>query len=163
VFGALFWFLVAGAPGVVVYRLANTLDAMWGYPTPRYRSFGWAAARLDDLLNWIPARLTALSYMLLGNRDLAWRCWQRQSTAWKSPNAGAVMAAGAGALNLQLGGAARYYNHVVQRPPLGEGLLPRGEDIERALNLVYRALGLWTALVVFGGLAALTIGVGNFA
>lgn len=152
VFGALFWFLVAGAPGVVVYRLVNTLDAMWGYPTPRYLYFGWAAARLDDVLNWIPARLTALSYMLLGNREAAWRCWGAQAPTWKSPNAGPVMAAGAGALNLQLGGAARYSNRIVQRPPLGAGVLPRAEDIGRALALVRRALGLWVAVLIIGGL-----------
>jgi adenosylcobinamide-phosphate synthase len=159
VFGALLWFLVAGAPGVVVYRLVNTLDAMWGYPTPRYLHFGWAAARLDDLLNWPPARLTALSYALLGDRKLAWQCWQTQGRAWKSPNAGAVMAAGAGALHLQLGGPARYFGETIQRPPLGVGLLPRGHDIDRALSLVYRTLGLWLALVTFVGVASFLIGV----
>jgi adenosylcobinamide-phosphate synthase len=158
VFGALFWFLLAGAPGVVIYRLVNTLDAMWGYPTPRYLYFGWAAARLDDLLNWAPARLTALSYALMGNRKLAWHCWQTQGPGWKSPNAGAVMAAGAGALNLQLGGAADYFGNTVQRPGLGSGLLPRGEDIPRAVNLVYRALGLWTALVVSTGILSFMMG-----
>lgn len=151
VFGALFWFVVAGAPGVVTYRLINTLDAMWGYRTPRYLHFGWTAARLDDLVNWIPARLAALSYTLLGDRKTAWDCWRNQGLTWKSPNAGPVMAAGAGALNLQLGGPARYYGEWVQRPPLGEGLLPRGEDIDRALALVNHSLWLWVAIIVIGG------------
>ena len=76
VFGALFWFLVAGAPGVLLFRLANTLDAMWGYRTPRYLYFGWAAARLDDVLNFIPARLTAMTYALIGSTGNALRCWR---------------------------------------------------------------------------------------
>ncbi len=147
VFGALFWFLMAGAPGVVVYRLSNTLDAMWGYRTPRYRDFGWAAARLDDVLNWLPARLTALSYTLLGYRRRAWRCWRTQALAWKSPNAGAVIAAGAGALGLALGGPARYHGHWEQRPPLGAGLAPCAVDIDRANRLVQRALWLWIGLL----------------
>ncbi len=151
VFGALFWFVVAGGPGAVAYRLANTLDAMWGYRTPRYRYFGWAAARLDDGLNWLPARLTALSYTLLGQRQAAWQCWQTQAPTWKSANAGAVMAAGAGALGLALGGAARYHGEWVQRPPLGEGLLPRGEDIGRAVALVKRTLWLWLGVILVGG------------
>ena len=80
IFGALFWFALTGAAGVVLYRLANTLDALWGYRTPRYLRFGWAAARLDDGLNWLPARLTALSYTLVGPQSaLAWRCWQAQA------------------------------------------------------------------------------------
>ena len=79
VFGTLFWFLVAGGPGALLFRLANTLDAMWGYRTPRFDAFGCAAARIDDALNWVPARLTALSYAVFGDARLAWTCWRTQA------------------------------------------------------------------------------------
>lgn len=152
-FGALFWFVLAGAPGVVLYRLANTLDAMWGYRTPRYLHFGWAAARLDDGLNWAPARLTALGYMAMGDHPrVAWRCWREQAPGWKSPNAGSVMAAGAGALGLALGGLARYDGKWQSRPVLGEGLVPSAQDIGRAVQLVRRALWLWLGVIALGGL-----------
>ncbi len=150
-FGALFWFLVAGAPGVLLYRLTNTLDAMWGYRTERYRRFGWAAARLDDLLNWAPARLTALSYALTGRFRPALACWRRQAPTWKSPNAGPVMAAGAGSLGVLLGGPASYHGTPQVRPLLGEGRSPRSEDIDRALGLIRRALALWVVAVLVGG------------
>ncbi len=154
IFGALFWFVVAGAPGVVLHRLANTLDALWGYRTERYLHFGWAAARLDDMLNWLPARLTALGYTVVGAQPaLAWRCWREQAPRWKSPNAGPVMAAGAGALGLALGGQARYHGEWQQRPALGEGLAPCAEDIGRAVALVQRSLWLWLAVILLlGGL-----------
>ncbi|MHB8668858.1 MAG: adenosylcobinamide-phosphate synthase CbiB [Burkholderiales bacterium] len=149
-FGALFWFVVAGAPGAVFYRLANTLDAMWGYRTPRYLHFGWSAARLDDALNFIPARLTALTYALLGRFARAGRCWREQARAWDSPNAGPVMAAGAGALGVRLGGPASYHGAIKQRPPLGEGQAPEARDIERALVLVNRGTWLWLAAIAAG-------------
>jgi adenosylcobinamide-phosphate synthase len=148
VFGALFWFIVAGAPGAILFRLANTLDAMWGYRNARYLHFGWAAARLDDLLGWLPARLTALTYALQGRTALALYCWHRQAPTWKSPNAGPVMAAGAGALNLQLGGAACYGGIWQTRPTLGTGEPPVAADIERALALVRHGVWLWIVLAV---------------
>ena len=96
VFAALFWFAIAGAPGVVLYRLSNTLDAMWGYRNPRFERFGWAAARIDDLLNYLPARLVALTYAVLGQTRRAWACWRRQAPQWDSPNAGPLPNAAAG-------------------------------------------------------------------
>lgn len=152
IFGALFWFLLLGAPGAVLYRLANTLDAMWGYKNERFLRFGWAAARIDDLLNLIPARLTALGYCLCGDLCDGLRCWRTQATTWYSPNAGPVMAAGAGALQLTLGGAAIYHGISKERPPLGCGNTPDAGDIHRACHLVQRAILLWLMFILAGGL-----------
>lgn len=152
VFGALFWFAVAGGAGAVLFRLANTLDAMWGYKDERRLHFGWAAARIDDALNFIPARLTALTYALLGRTSQALACWRAQAAAWGSPNAGPVMAAGAGALGVRLGGAAIYHGALEQRPPLGTGSAPGAADILRAVTLVERGVWLWLGALVIGGL-----------
>lgn len=143
IFASLLWFFVGGLPGVVLHRLANTLDAMWGYRTSRFNEFGWAAARIDDVLNFIPARLTALAYALSGHCLQALRCWYTQASAWSSPNAGPVMAAGGGALRVQLGGAARYGDVEEIRPPLGCGEYAQPADIARALRLLDRSLLIW--------------------
>lgn len=152
VFGALFWFALLGGPGALLFRLANTLDAMWGYRNERYLHFGWAAARIDDALNFVPARLTALSYALLGRTRKALACWRAQAPLWDSPNAGPVMAAGAGALDLKLGGAAIYHGKLEQRPLLGTECAPQAHDIRRALALVRKTLLLWLLLIAAGGL-----------
>ena len=152
VFGTLFWFAVAGGPGALLFRLANTLDAMWGYRSTRFNLFGRAAARLDDVLNLAPARLTALSYVLLADdRRQAWRCWREQARYWPSPNAGPVMASGAGALGLALGGAALYDGVREQRPALGLGSAPGPADIVRAWKLVEKTTVLWLAAACAGG------------
>jgi adenosylcobinamide-phosphate synthase len=147
VFASLFWFIVAGVSGVLLHRLVNTLDAMWGYRNDRYRYFGRAAARLDDVLNWIPARLTALTYSLLGDVRGGLRCWRAQAPAWDSPNAGPVMAAGAGALGVVLGGPAPYASGIKQRPMLGEGEPASAETIDAAIQLVHRGVWLWLGLL----------------
>lgn len=143
VFAPLFWFVVLGPFGAVLYRLANTLDAMWGYKNPRYLHFGWAAARLDDALNWIPARLTALSYALLGNTRQAIEAWRHQARLLESPNAGPVMTSGAGSLNLRLGGPAIYHGQLKDKPWFGGPRAPENGDINIASSLIYRTICLW--------------------
>ena len=156
IFGTLFWFALLGGPGALLFRLANTLDAMWGYRTERYNLFGRPAARLDDALNWLPARLTALSYALLGRTRTALACWRTQAPGWDSPNAGPVMAAGAGSLGVRCGGAAIYHGHEEIRPPLGDGPAPVAADLLRAITLIRRSLWLWLAVlfIISGALHA---------
>ena len=146
-FASLFWYALGGPVMVIMHRLANTLDAMWGYRTDRYQYFGRAAARLDDVLNWVPARLTALTYSLLGDVRGGFRCWRAQAPAWDSPNAGPVMAAGAGALRVVLGGPAPYASGIKQRPVLGEGEPASAETIDAAIQLVHRGVWLWLGLL----------------
>lgn len=149
VFASLFWYLLAGLPGVVLHRMVNTLDAMWGYRNERYLTFGRVAARLDDAMNWAPARLTALTYAVLGNTRQALRCWRAQGGAWDSPNAGPVMAAGAGALTVSLGGPAPYAEGVRQRPTLGTGAPATAATISSALTLVSQGAWLWAMMALF--------------
>lgn len=151
VFASLFWFLVAGLPGVLLHRMVNTLDAMWGYRNDRFLYFGRCAARLDDLMNWLPARLTAITYALLGDTRRALQCWRNQARAWDSPNAGPVMAAGAGALGVTLGGPAPYATGIKHRPLLGEGPEATAQTVDRAIALVQRGVVLW--LLVLAALA----------
>jgi len=146
IFGALFWFALLGGPGALLFRLANTLDAMWGYRTERFNLFGRPAARLDDALNWLPARLTALTYALLGQTRQAVQCWRTQAGGWESPNAGPVMSAGAGSLGVQLGGAAIYHGQEEIRPPLGCGPAPVAADLDRAIALIRHSQWLWLAV-----------------
>jgi adenosylcobinamide-phosphate synthase len=136
----LLWTAVGGAPGALAYRAINTLDAMVGYRSSRYMRFGWAAARLDDVANFIPARLTAAlvvacAPLVGGSPTGAVRAWHRDAARHPSPNAGVVEAAFAGALGVRLGGPTRYPHGLEIRPTLGEGPSPRVSDLRRAVRL----------------------------
>lgn len=149
IFGVLFWFIIAGAPGAILFRLVNTLDAMWGYRNERFLHFGWAAAKTDDAMNYVPARLTALSYACLGQFKNAITCWRAQAPLWDSPNAGPVMASGAGALLIKLGGKATYHNKVHTRPTLGSHHAAKANDINKAIKLVDHSIVLWLVVILF--------------
>lgn len=137
----LWWGALAGPAGLAGYRAANTLDAMIGHKSPRYRRFGWAAARFDDAANWIPARLAAalaiaLAPIVGGSPREAARIWWRDGDAHPSPNAGQVEAAFAGALGRTLGGGQnRYPGHTDTRPAMGDGPAPTVADLRRANRL----------------------------
>ncbi|GAA4822582.1 cobalamin biosynthesis protein [Nocardioides caeni] len=135
----LVWGAVAGVPGLLGHRAANTLDAMIGHRSPRYERFGWAAARLDDLLNLPGSRLTATLAVLLGDdHRSARRAWRRDAGGHPSPNAGPIEAAFAGALGIRLGGTNDYAGRVEHRAVMGDGPLPRRADLERARTLARR-------------------------
>ena len=147
IFGVIFWFLVAGAPGVILYRLSNTLDAMWGYKSARFKSFGWSAARLDDILNWIPGRLTAASYAAVGNYRKAFKAWKLDAPRWSSPSSGPVLSAGAGSLGVQIGGTLGGLEDLRDRTTYGIGDAPVVDDIIESLALVDRAIALWVCVL----------------
>ena len=147
----LLWAAVAGVPGVLGYRAINTLDAMVGYRSPRYLQFGWASARLDDLVNLAPARLTGLltvacAPLVQGSAGSAWRVLRRDARQHPSPNAGYCEASAAGALGVRLGGTNQYSGRSESRPVVGaEGRAPELADVRRAARLG-RYVG-WSAAV----------------
>ncbi|HZY69314.1 MAG TPA: adenosylcobinamide-phosphate synthase CbiB [Devosia sp.] len=151
----LFWLLLGGLPGVLVYKAVNTADSMIGHKNERFHAFGWASARLDDALNWIPARLTALlvaaAAFLVRRADpeAAWSTALRDARKHDSPNAGWPEAAFAGALGFQLGGARMYEGEMHELPSFGDG---RSElsplDILKSLELYWMAMNLLLATVL---------------
>ena len=153
ILAAIFWFCLFGIPGVILYRLSNTLDAMWGYKNDRYVEYGWAAARIDDVLNVIPACLTALSYAIVGDTRSAFEHWKRQSMRWKSFSAGSVMSAGAGAIKATLGGDDIYHGKLQKRPLLGPEedhaeFKPTADKLNTACELVNGSLVVWFLAIV---------------
>jgi adenosylcobinamide-phosphate synthase len=154
----LLWGACLGLPGLLGYRAVNTLDAMIGHHSPRYERFGWAAARLDDAANLIPARVTALLAGVLapavgGRPGQALRTLRRDGGQHPSPNAGQCEAAFAGALGVRLGGRSSYQGRTEQRGLLGDGAPPTARDITRAVwlsRLVSGAALLMAAAIAHG-------------
>ncbi|WP_028814291.1 cobalamin biosynthesis protein [Streptomyces flavidovirens] len=158
VVGALVWGAVGGVPGLVAFRAINTLDAMVGHKSPKYRRYGWASARLDDVAGWPGARLTAaltaVAAVSGGDPRGAVRAWRADAAKHPSPNAGPVEAAFAGALGVRLGGTLSYAGRVEHRPVLNAAGRPVGvPDIERAARLSRRVGALALVTAVAGRLA----------
>jgi adenosylcobinamide-phosphate synthase len=149
---------VGGVPALLVYRGANTLDAMIGNKSPRYHRFGWAAARFDDVLNLVAARVTGVLVVICaplvgGSPAGALQAWRRDATRHPSPNAGVVEAAFAGALGVRLGGPTRYAHQLELRPTLGDGRAPQISDLVRAVRLS-RAVQLVSAVLATATVSA---------
>jgi adenosylcobinamide-phosphate synthase len=149
------WAAALGAPGTLLYRAVNTLDSMVGHRSPRYERFGWATARMDDAMGWIPARLTAAAVVAVRPRaaGAVWRAVRLDAAAHPSPNAGVAEAAFAAALGVRLGGVNRYGERIEARPRLGDGRPPVPADIEAAVVLatdVGRAVAVALAAVGAG-------------
>jgi adenosylcobinamide-phosphate synthase len=141
-----FWGAIFGLPGIVGYKAINTLDSMIGHRTPRHEAFGWAAARIDDVANFIPARLTGVLFALLSvERRVAMRCMICDGPRHRSINAGWPEAAMAGALGVRLSGPRIYNGEVANEPWLNAGARdPRAGDIGNALKLYRRAMLLFS-------------------
>jgi adenosylcobinamide-phosphate synthase len=150
-----FWGALFGLPGIIGYKAINTLDSMIGHRTERHEAFGWASARIDDLANVVPARLTGLLFALLAPRPLdSMACMIRDARRHRSINAGWPEAAMAGALGVRLSGPRIYHGSIAEEPWLNEAARdPRAADIARGLAIYARAMILLTGCLVMLALA----------
>lgn len=160
-----FWLVLLGLPGIVLYKAINTADSMIGHLNERYRDYGWAAARLDDLVNLIPARFSAVLVTIAcffipdASPSRAWEAARRDARGHKSPNSGWPEAAFAGALGISLGGPRHYQGELVDLPMMGKGDRRLGRyHIARALTLYHMVLNV---LLVVSTLLALTFALGG--
>jgi len=147
----LIYFVIGGAPLVIIHRLSNTLDAMWGYRTDQFNYFGKFSARMDDLLGFVSAKITALLFTIIGlfngtGKQALVNAYS-QSQSYKSHNGGWVMASGATVLNVCLGGSAVYFGKTVNSPLLGQGEVVQSKHIKASLTLVKQAVVVWLVVV----------------
>ncbi len=140
----IFWFILLGPVGAVLQRLSCILDSLWGHRDERFAEFGWAAARFDDLLGWIPARITALSYALMGSFEDALHCWRKRVGVWSDINSGPLLASGFGAMHMQLCEAEEESEYEERLSDLT--VIPDAAHINRVVALIWRVLLLWLAV-----------------
>lgn len=164
VIAPLFWMVLAGPAGGIFYKAVNTMDSMVGYKNERYLRFGRCAARLDDAVNYLPARLSALGMIaaawLLGlDGKNAWRIWRRDRRNHASPNSAQTESVCAGALGVQLGGDASYFGQLHKKPTIGDADRPvERADVARSCRLMYGASVLWLCLFEAIGLCLVFLG-----
>ena len=140
VIAPLFWLLLLGVPGMMTYKMINTLDSMIGYRTERYRLFGTVAARIDDVANYIPARLTAILMIIVTGKPRLWRFVCRYGSQHASPNSGWPEAALAGILHCRFGGTHTYFGETIEKPYIGENERTiTSADMRRAIAVNLRA------------------------
>ncbi|MCR4346812.1 MAG: regulatory signaling modulator protein AmpE [Sulfuricaulis sp.] len=140
----IFWFILLGPFGAVLQRLSCILDSLWGHRYERFAEFGWAAARFDDLMGWVPARITALSYALMGSFEDALHCWRRRVGVWSDINSGPLLASGFGAMHMQICEAAEESEYEEKTSDLT--VIPDAGHVQRAVALVWRMLLLWLVI-----------------
>lgn len=139
----IFWFIILGPFGAVLQRLSCILDSLWGHRYERFAEFGWAAARFDDLMGWIPARITALSYALMGSFEDALHCWRRRVGVWSDINSGPLLASGFGAMHMQI---CETTEDEYEERLSDLTVVPDAGHVHRAVALVWRVLLLWLVI-----------------
>lgn len=155
----LFWGFIGGAPLAMVYRAINTCDSMVGYKNERYSEFGWASARLDDVINWIPSRLTGFLILLMNkpkkiSRKRAWQILFRDAKRHPSPNSGWLEASVAAILGVQLGGINYYKGQISKRAKMGEPLVPlQKQHIPLTNGIMTRTSVMFLMILWIGGIA----------
>ena len=149
------WFIVLGPVGAIGYRLAALLNDRWGATEDDAGgAFGLFARRAFDVIDWLPARLTAFGFAMTGDFMGAVECWREQAATWRSHTQGIILTAAAGALGVKLGGVLHEDSGIVYRPPLGDGDEADVDYMQAAVGLIWRALVLWLFLILLATIAS---------
>ncbi len=155
VFGVIAWFVVLGPAGAIAYRLAALLNDRWGAMRgEEVGGFGLFATRAYEVIDWVPARLTAFSFAIAGDFMGAAECWREQARTWRVPGQGIILASAAGALGVKLGGVLHQDGSIEYRPQLGDGDDADVDYMQAAVGLIWRALVLWLFLILLATIAS---------